>query len=239
MITTAWIVACAPWAPPPDRETSLTESVPVAPDQVLVVPDTLWFEVAVSDTNGETRSFQVINGTSEATSVFGHTSVDGDVAFVVDGVAPVVDLGPGDTLEVPVRFTPTRDGAYAASITVSDTWVVSLTGQGDAPRLTADAADAGDVPVGAAADVSIRLGNVGHEPLQLTILDESLDGFERLGEVPTTVDPGLEVPVAYRFTPYRTGVFVGLLRLETNDPDHPTFAVGVYGTGVEPASTKR
>lgn len=239
MITAAWLVACAPWAPPPDRDTSPTPTVPVVPDQVLVVPGALWFEVAVSDTNGETRSFQVINGTGDPTSVFGHTDVDGDAAFVVDGVAPVIDLGPGDTLEVPVRFTPTRDGAYTASITVSDTWVVSLTGQGDAARLTADSADAGEVAVGAAADLSVRLGNVGHEPLQLTILDESLDGFERLGDVPSTIDPGLEVPIAYRFTPDRTGAFVGLLRLETNDPDHPTFAVGVYGTGVEPASAKR
>jgi M6 family metalloprotease-like protein len=146
---------------------------------------------------------------------------------------PVI-VGPGDSLEVPIRLAPTTIGAKAANITVSsndpDTpaRVVPVTGNtppGDV-RVTGST-DFGEVCAGTLAEKTLSVCNVG--PCNLAVTSVAFDppcpDFTLINNpFPATVSPDSCEDVVIRFAPTSAGPKSCTLVIETDDPDTPTIS---------------
>jgi len=146
---------------------------------------------------------------------------------------PVI-VGPGDSLEVPIRLAPTTIGAKAANITVSsndpDTpaRVVPVTGNtppGDV-RVTGST-DFGDVCAGTQAEKTLSVCNVGACNLAVTSVafDPPCSDFTLINSpFPATVSPDSCEDVVIRFTPTSAGPKSCTLVIQTDDPDTPSIS---------------
>lgn len=103
------------------------------------------------------------------------------------------------------------------------------------------ACDFGRVPVGAIANCTIAIENVGVRDL---VLDggEFLDANDEPDPVSPflplvnigTIAPGASVSIDVRFRPVDVGDVAGALRIFSNDVDTPAFGVALSGIGAEP-----
>jgi extracellular elastinolytic metalloproteinase len=156
--------------------------------------------------------------------------------FQVAGVAAFpLTIGPGASLQVPIRFQPLSLGPKAATFTISSNdpsdpfRVVGVTGvapPGDV-RLNGTA-DFGDVCAGTRADTRISVCNVGK--CDLHVLDAHFDpacpDFMLLTRwFPATVSHDFCMDLIVRFTPTSAGPKVCRLVVVTDDPDTPISGV--------------
>jgi hypothetical protein len=152
--------------------------------------------------------------------------------FQVPSVAafPLV-VGPGDSIEIPIRFQPTSFGAKAASITVASDdpaspKTIRLTGIAPAPRLVTilpDSGDFGDVCLDSFRDEPVTLSNAG--PCTLTVSSMSSSSGEFLPPAvlvfPLTIGAGDAVEVPIRFKPSAKGPRSATITIVSDDPAGP------------------
>jgi hypothetical protein len=234
-VTVGLFSGCEAWTTPaPQPEPPLSE-------QVFAVPDDLEFQTSVLQSGQGDDLFQVVNDTSQVLTVWNYTDVDdseGALAFEVGvGLPLTIELDPGGVLDVPVTFRPTADATYQGHVVVNTSrgdLIVTLAGQGLAPRLDGWLEDIPEAPVGCAVEATLVLTNVGREALGVTEVSSSGMGqFTLLDLVPATIAPGVEVRLPVAFSPGAEGVAAGVLRLATNDPEQASFSVDLEGMGIE------
>jgi len=101
--------------------------------------------------------------------------------------------------------------------------------------VTPAALDFGSVAVGASKPASLTLSNQGDAPLSvsgLTLLPGS-GAFSQSGAAPFNLAPGASQTVSVQFSPGQAGVAAGTLRVQSNDPDSPSYDVPLTGKGVQ------
>ncbi len=146
-------------------------------------------------------------------------------------------IGPGDSLQVPIRFAPLTLGAQAATYTISSNDptdpVRGVNVTGNAPpgdiRLNGTA-DFGDVCAGTRADMRIAVCNVGK--CDLHVLDAHFDpacaDFMLVTRwFPATVSHDFCMDLIVRFTPTSAGPKICRLVVVTDDPDSSISSVVV------------
>jgi hypothetical protein len=134
-----------------------------------------------------------------------------------------VSLTTGQTLSVPVRFTPTATGGATGSLTFStDSGVVAfdLHGNGTQTGLgaTPSTLDFGTVPTGANKTISVSIVNTGTSAVTITgstppSAPFSATGFPANG---STLAAGASVAVSVTYTPTATGTQTGFLSVASN-----------------------
>jgi hypothetical protein len=144
-------------------------------------------------------------------------------------------LGPGDALEVAIRFKPTSVGAKSAIITIfsddpAGPHKVKVSGVAGAPRLTLVLADKGyfgKVCVGSFADEPLTLNNSGHCPLTVTAITSSSPEFvaPEVLAYPLVVAPGDSLAVPIRFAPTSFGAKSATITVKSNAPGKHTVKV--------------
>jgi photosystem II stability/assembly factor-like uncharacterized protein len=157
---------------------------------------------------------------------------------------PIV-IGPGDSIEVPIRLAPSSLGVKAATITVfsndpvNPAKAVAVSGKvppGDI-RVTGSN-DFGDVCPGVLAEKSISVCNVGPCNLHVTavMFDPPCPDFTLINNpFPATVSPDSCDQVVIRFTPTSLGPKSCTLKIFSDDPDTPVVTLVVTGNSPSPA----
>lgn len=187
-----------------------------------------------------TLSFTLRNELGEAQTVEGLGRIWGGEARFTSAAPPLLELGVGESVEIPVVFTPGTEGVWEAFIAPSSLIQVELRGAGAAPvaRLVASATAADPVWVGCAGVLDAALLNDGSRPLSVHSL--ALSGssdFTLLSTAPEVLDPGELLPIRVQFTPTVAGPQSVQVVLQSDDPAAPTRelaldALGVPGAGV-------
>jgi hypothetical protein len=151
-----------------------------------------------------------------------------------------VSLTTGQTLSVPVRFTPTTAGGATGSLSfTTDSGVVALDlhGTGTRPGLGATPATLafGTVPTGAHKTISVSIVNTGTSAVTITgstapTAPFSATGFPATG---STIAAGASVAVSVTYTPTAAGDQSGALSVTSNAG---SVTVPITGTAVTGAS---
>ena len=170
-------------------------------------------------------------------SIFSLTSSAGD--FLTPSVTffPLV-VGPGDSIDLPIRFQPAAFGGAAAVLTIvsndpaSPTTLV-VSGTCPPPRLNlilADTGNFGKVCVGCFVDRPLTLTNSGKCTLTVTSIASSDADFlvPEVLSFPITIGPGDALAIPIRFQPLSFGIKSGTLTVTSDDPASPA-TIGVSG----------
>lgn len=201
---------------------------------VFATVDTLAFETLVRD-GAETQSFQIVNRSGHAVTVWNYTSVHGSARFAVEGTPQFAALDEGDVFEVPVTFRPVVEGYESAYVTVNTddgSFDVQLDGHGRAGVLQAEMLDVPDAVLGCTGQGALRLGNPGSDALRV-FGGEITDGADlfTVGVLPTEIPAGEQVDVPVTYTPTTVGGQLGFLKVTTNQPAVPSLTVSLTGVG--------
>lgn len=160
-----------------------------------------------------------------------------DPAFSHDAPA-IIELGPGESLDLTLRYAPETEGTHSAALAWRD-GTLSLEGNATAPvaRLLPTQEHLGAVAVGCDATTSLALLNDGSEALEIDAitLDEGL-GFSLHHPSVDTLGPGQQLTLDLEFSPLSGGERGTTIRVESNDPLHPSTGVTVQGLGVAGAA---
>jgi len=178
-----------------------------------------------------TKSFLVRNDGTDSLSIAGITT--DDPAYVADAAAFV--LAPGERRAVRVAFTPTREGAFPATLTIQSndpdegTLALPLSGSGIQPPDIAIAPNAlaAEALAGGTATLALTIGNSG-----VTNLSYAAMGL--LPWIAIVPDSGIVLPgtsagvtVILSAASLNPGIHQGTVRVACNDPDTPTVDVPV------------
>jgi hypothetical protein len=147
-------------------------------------------------------------------------------------------VGPGDSIDVVVRFQPSTFGLQPGSITIlsddpAGPHVVPVSGVAPAPKanlIIANTGSFGDVCVGSFVDEPLILTNSGKCALSITGISSSSGDFlaPEVLSYPITVGPGDALPVPIRFKPLSFGSKSGTITVTSDDPLSP-ISVNVSG----------
>ncbi|HXB74587.1 MAG TPA: choice-of-anchor D domain-containing protein [Candidatus Acidoferrales bacterium] len=170
-------------------------------------------------------------------SIISLTSSAGD--FITPSVAffPLV-VGPGDSIDLPIRFQPAAFAGSAAILTIvsndptSPTTLV-VSGTCPAPQLNlivADTGNFGKVCVGCFVDRPLTLTNSGKCTLTVTAIASSDADFivPEVLSFPITIGPGDALAVPIRFEPLSFGVKSATITVTSDDPASPA-SIQVFG----------
>ncbi len=200
-------------------------------------PSPLFPSTVVGQSSTETLT---LTASSPAT-VTGLTAA-GPFSLGTPSIALPASLTTGETLTVPVTYTPTQPGAAGGSVTVATggqgTTVISLTGNGevDGPSLTSSTLGVsfGGIPPGQQSSQSVSFANNGSEPLTISGVTDPSPPFTVSG-APSTGDvlqPGAQVVVGIEFAPTVNGEYSDDLIVAS---DGGTIDVSVTGSSDTPA----
>jgi hypothetical protein len=165
-------------------------------------------------------------------------------AFIVPLVIsfPIV-VGPGVSVELPVRFQPTARGSASASLTiVSDDpggdRIVRLRGTCPPPRLVLaipNAGSFGEVCVDHFRDEPLTVANAGHCTLTVSGVSSSSPEFVLPGVdvYPITVEPGDAIKLQVRFAPASFAAKSATITVPSDDSGGPR-TVAVSGIAPPP-----
>jgi phosphodiesterase/alkaline phosphatase D-like protein len=141
-------------------------------------------------------------------------------------IALPATLAKGQTIEVPVTFSPTGTGPLGATLTATTTAgrtaTVSLSGTGLAAGAQLEAAPSvltfGATAVGESVSAGATFRNVGGAPLTIESVNLPAAPFEASGvpKVGSTIEPGHSITVTVSFAPSAVGKFNGELALGTS-----------------------
>ncbi|MCK5119878.1 MAG: choice-of-anchor D domain-containing protein, partial [Candidatus Latescibacteria bacterium] len=156
-------------------------------------------------------------------------------------------IAPGGALDLFLFFAPTSSGLREAKVIVQSDdpntpeLEIPLTGRGIAPRmaLSESTHDFGNVLVGQSTDWTLRVTNEGDGDLILGYSMTSENGAfgfdpDRMPPTEPTLAPGDTLEFILRFAPTSSGIQVGTLTLQNNDPDTPESEIPLTGRGTEP-----
>ncbi len=165
-----------------------------------------------------------------------------DAAFSILG-RTTFELAPGASQAVGVRFSPTSTGQKEAHLTIQSsdtnrpTVTVPLIGAGVTPPQLVAAPrtlDFASIVIGDNSDLPLSISNVGGSPLQVTQMSIDQPVFSVVGDTAFQIGPGTAKTVVIRFAPAVAGDVQATLSIASNDPQSPSYAVALLGTGEPP-----
>jgi photosystem II stability/assembly factor-like uncharacterized protein len=185
------------------------------------------------DTGGSTTQTLRVSNTGGAHLVVA-AAVDDTAVF---GVEPIlVALGPGESADLLLRFSPNAGTSFTGSLqlthnTVTSPTTISLNGTGRAVPIYYQSTDElafGEQPVGGGALRQVFVSNLGQAPLEVESVD--IDPPFSVGSGGFVVEPGETRRLFITFQPVVLGEVTGTLTLEAND-DVGKHSVALSGTG--------
>ncbi|MGO9248280.1 MAG: choice-of-anchor D domain-containing protein, partial [Solirubrobacteraceae bacterium] len=212
---------------------------PVTP--VLSGPATEFPTTTVGDSSQRTATLTA----TEPLIVSSLASSSSQFKIGTPSIALPATLTTGQTLEVPVTFSPTSSGPLGATMTATTstgkTATFSLSGDGLAAAAQIEASPLvltfGATSVGESVSAGATFRNVGGAPLTIESVDLPSAPFEASG-VPTvgsTLEPGHSITITVNFNPTEVGAFNDKISLGTSAGEA---AVGLSGSAGLPGALK-
>jgi kumamolisin len=176
----------------------------------------------------------VLNNASDCPLTVEHMATSNPV-FAVPAVAafPLV-IGPGATLPVPVRFSPTARGAVTGTLTVTaddptGTHTVELRGEAPSPQLTVTGSTHfGGVRAGTEEQRTVILVNTGDCVLTVASVDLHHDdrAFRLLDRpFPARILPGSQLDVVVEYHAVERESRACRMVITSDDPEHPVLGL--------------
>ncbi|HKW51772.1 MAG TPA: S8 family serine peptidase [Candidatus Eisenbacteria bacterium] len=152
-------------------------------------------------------------------------------------------LGPGQSMPVAVHFAAARlaDGDYDGAVRIqsndpdeSSISIPTRLSVRGAPDITVGTGSLNflNVFLGASETQPVLVTNDGVAPLHVAGVTAAPPGVFDVDAAPFTLNPGEYREVAVRFMPAALGPIVGLLTIQSDDPDEGIMTVVLSGTGV-------
>jgi hypothetical protein len=187
----------------------------------------------------KTETLSLINATPQAVS--GEAEISGgDFRLPTTPLAFPIQISKGDTLNIPVSFTPDREGDFSAElkirITGQDEVSVPLTGVGQPPAATFPVIDVQPQPLdfgvmqtGGTETRALTVTNQGTGTLTVFNIasEESSFDLQNRGDASFDLAPGENKRVQIVVSPTRRGTITGTLTIQSNDPETPNYPVTV------------
>jgi hypothetical protein len=204
----------------------VNSGVTVAPTQFGVVPI------------GSSKTVDVVITARQAVTVTQLSTSAAPFSVGTPSIPLPASLTAGETLTVPVTFTPSASTLFAASLTVdTSTGPVAGsmrgTGQPTGPslRVSSTIANFGGIVVGTTTSINVTLSNVGAQALTWTAFDQpaapfSLGGLPGVGEV---LAAGASVTITATFAPVANGTFGGSFTVESDGGNATVLMSGSAG----------
>jgi hypothetical protein len=195
-----------------------------AANNVTVSPTSIGFGTELL---GTTSYDQIVTITNIGSQIVTFTSVAVGGAdpsdFLVDNLCGST-LAVGASCSVQVSFHPTKPGARAASLNISDSAVnspqsVTLSGTGNALFVSNTLLDFGDVNVGSSSSEPLELRNLGPKPIsiiQVKIGGRNPSSFSQTNTCGASIPAGGSCKFTVKFTPQTQGLLGAALDITTN-----------------------
>ena len=172
-----------------------------------------------------------LNNSGNATLTISNIISSSPDFLTPDVIAYPLEVGPGDSTEVVIRFAPTTFGPKNAIVTViSDDpkgpHKIAVSGVALAPRLSLVIANTGDFAstcAGSFADEPLVLCNSGKCTLTVTDITSTSAEFlvPQVLAYPLTIGPGDSLAIPIRFAPTSFGAKSATLTVTSDDPASP------------------
>lgn len=167
--------------------------------------------------------------------------VSGDSGFVADPASIGATVASGDSITLPIQFTPTAVGDAAARFAVvlepcNDTLLLDVSARVIPSTIAASGGDFGAVPVRTAARTTLTLTNTTPLPLQLDSLGGLPIAFRVMSSqppLPQLLQPGDSVVMELEFAPTAPGSYQITPLAMFSIPCRDSIPVGLVGIGVE------
>jgi Abnormal spindle-like microcephaly-assoc'd, ASPM-SPD-2-Hydin/PQQ-like domain len=165
--------------------------------------------------------------------------------FGAEELAPGREIGPGESISLPVSFKPTALGPFSSQITLETSGgdaQIQLVGTAGTPgelEIEGEALDFGEVAPGASARRAFRVTNAGGSNLEITRSKPPSGGeFAPITALPegTTIKPGESLTEVMEFAPTVVGAASAEWQLNGNDASgvHKVTFTGVGGIASPP-----
>jgi hypothetical protein len=191
-------------------------------------------------TTGESTTKTATLTATEALTVTALTSSSSQYKLGASSPALPAHLVAGQSISVPITFSPTGAGLINATLTATTSTgteaTVSLNGTGRLPAATLGysppVVSFGGTAVGGQLTESLTIRNDGGEPLKITGVSAPEAPFAVVGTPPSgaTIAGGGSLLVTLEFHPTQLGPFEGTLGLETTGGDAQIPLTGTAGT---------
>ena len=239
-------LGCAPMGPP----RSEAENSPPADTQVLVDPavidfGTFEFPEEPDDPQFLTSTFSVYNASLESMYLQGQGDVIGSGEFTVQGAPGPDTLAGHEVVEYTVVFQPHVDDVYEGEISLNlGDAIVEIYGEAHAPRLEVQDVVQISTPFRCVQEHSLRVQNIGHEPLEINPNDFSSAGpqygLSWTSEEQVDLAPGTVTELGLMFEP--TDDHVGETheieaRIGTNEPGDPIRTITIQAEAIDVVDT--
>ncbi len=206
--------------------------------------DVPWYEVTP-----QTLAFWDVNIGQSQTKSVSVTNVGGGLlqldiglagdctGFALPGISGPVSLGPGQTTQVQVRFTPETEDLINCSLVLGGIVPnVALAGTGHTPiiswTVTPSALDFGLVPIETQKTMSVTVYNSGEAAITIEPAVEDTSGSFTLATAESAhiLQPNGSIVIGVSFLPAAVGDFTGMLNLGTTVDPVPLTGEGFEGT---------
>ncbi len=166
--------------------------------------------------------------------------------FAAQLTAQNSSVAPGDTVTLPVIFTPSQAMAYAETLfiysndTPNSPFVVELSGQGSSVpvpdlRVSATSLEFGNHALDEPPVTrQLTISNAGTADLAISSFSTDEPAFTVDVSTAQTLTPGASLTLNVTFQPTENRVYSGHLIIQNNDPDTPTFQVTLSGSSIFP-----
>jgi hypothetical protein len=209
---------------------------------IQVSPSTLNFgNLAVGKKVSQTVS---VSNTGSTALTVSSDALSGS-QFSISGLSTPMTLAGGQSNTFEVWFDPTATGTFTGTLTIqansgAASSQVALSGVATAtPQqilLTASSLNLGSVKVGSTASSTLTINNVGAQNLAISLISVSGAPFGVSGiTTPATIAPNGSATLNVTFSPTIAGTDSGSITIASNDPQTPSSAVTLSGTGTAAA----
>jgi uncharacterized protein (TIGR03437 family) len=207
---------------------------------VIQVPQTVQLTVPVSTLDyrnlvvgeAEAKDFEITNSGTGRLQVT--VTLPASAAFTLESAARL-QLGPGQTEGVRVRFNPTVVGPQTVALRINDKTVTlrgaAFTNPTASITLGTETLDFGHAEVGKSKDIALDVVNAGGAALTLNSATVTA-GFSIVTALPATIAAGERFNLVVRMAAATAGVRTGQLTIGSTDPSRAQLQVPVTATGV-------
>ena len=215
--------------------------------ELVVYPESIDFGHLHSGHESGHAFFAVINAGDEELIISHPEIISGDSKFTLDSdLEENYSIGPGETQEFNVYYTPTTFESNGATIRFvtndedENQYDLPVVGFGDAPVMTVtpEVFDYGKISIGCDNEERITIRNDGNLELVIEnitqMVTQPADIIMEMGSLPPPpwyLAPGQEVDFLVSYIPIDISYDESAIRIESNDPVVPLIEVIQHGEG--------
>jgi hypothetical protein len=164
-----------------------------------------------------------LSNTGNETITVNTLSVTG-IGFSLVGATTPINITPGNSQTITVRFSPTDVVNYSGSLSIQSNGgnqTVSLSGQGAGGKisLSQEQIDFGTIPTGSPETVALTVTNAGNAPMNVTSITPPSSPFfsvSYLGTPPIQLLPNTSFTILVTFTPTTANNYNSSFVIQTN-----------------------